>query len=142
MQGYEPIHHEAFALGTIGSRTGSRAIPATPLVVSVSAAMLWHAICKLSPEVRKALLPHNFLLVDWMPYDVSEEQLLWMEQSEGMRRGWRLFYASDCVRASPRKQRAIIVFLFNSPSAMSFRATFREGHLIALSVIQRAQRVR
>jgi hypothetical protein len=87
-QGYKPIHHEAFALGTIASRTGSRDIPATPLVVSVSAAMLWHAICKLSPAARRALIPHNFLLVDWMPYDVSEKQLLWMEQSEGARRRW------------------------------------------------------
>ena len=82
-QGYTSIHHEAFALGTIASRTGSREIPADDTVVPVSAAALWHAVQQLDVEARGRLFPCNLLLVDWMPYDVSEQQLLWMERSEG-----------------------------------------------------------
>eukprot|EP00043_Microstomoeca_roanoka_P007599 m.73339 g.73339 ORF g.73339 m.73339 type:complete len:222 (+) comp13889_c0_seq2:1058-1723(+) len=50
----------------------------------VDAQRLWELLRMQSTEERQSLIPGNALLMDWMPYEVSLENLLLMQREEEM----------------------------------------------------------
>eukprot|EP00730_Choanoeca_flexa_P016737 TRINITY_DN7970_c0_g3_i1.p1 TRINITY_DN7970_c0_g3~~TRINITY_DN7970_c0_g3_i1.p1 ORF type:complete len:355 (+),score=71.82 TRINITY_DN7970_c0_g3_i1:104-1168(+) len=92
--GYTELHREAFGMAAIDSdhrasfHKGGGNRPSTThngvTVALASREKFWALLQALDESRRQALLPANMILSDWMPYEVTESNLVVMEQEEGM----------------------------------------------------------